>query len=502
MARSEERGRRADRARTRWVRLASIVISCAVLTLGLAEAGPGQAGGPARDAPAARGPGTSAASALRQLDKELRELTAKVSPAVVQVLVAGYGPVDPDSPGQAAVFARQQKLGSGVILDPSGYIMTNGHVIKGAHRIQVVLTKPDPSADGPLPVIAERSVLSATVVGFTDYFDLALLKVEATDLPTLRFADFRTVGQGQVVIAVGSPMGLDNSVTMGIISSTARQVKPDSTVVFVQTDAPINPGNSGGALVDLDGRLVGINTLILSRAGGSEGLGFALPASVVSMVYESLRTKGHVDRRIIGVATQTLSPVLAKGLGLPRGYGLVVCDLVPGDPGDAASLKIGDVIVEADGRPIATPAQLEGAIYLHDLTGPLRLAVLRGGSKLAFDVNVLERGQGTDSVANPFEPAANLVQRLGIMAAAVTPDLQSRLGRLLRIPWGVAVVARTADVARVELAPGDVIHAVNSESVTSVEKLRALLDTFQPGDAVVLQIERGSGLEFVGFEMD
>ena len=424
-----------------------------------------------------------------------------MSPAVVQVLVAGYGPVETGSPGQAAVFIRQQRLGSGVILDPSGYIMTNGHVIKGAQRVQVILTTPDWKVGAPPPATAKQSVLPATVVGFTDYFDLALLKVEATDLPTLRFADFRTVSQGQVVIAVGSPLGLDNSVTMGVISSTARQVKPDSTVVFVQTDAPINPGNSGGALVDLDGRLVGINTLILSQAGGSEGLGFALPASIVSMAYESLRTKGYVDRRVIGAAVQTISPVLAKGLGLPRGYGLVVCDLEPGGPAEAAGLKIGDVIVEADARSIATPAQFESAIYLHDLTGPLKLAVLRGGSILAFDVNVLERAHRTDSVANPIDPEANLVRRLGIIAATVTPDLQSRLGGLLRIPWGVVVVARTSDVG-VELAPGDVIHSVNSATVTSVEKLRTLLDTFEPGDAVVLQIERGSGLEFVSFEMD
>jgi serine protease Do len=410
--------------------------------------------------------------------------------------------MDSGSPAQAAVFARQQRLGSGVILDPSGYIMTNGHVIKGAQRVQVVLTRPGWSVNGPRPAISEQSILSATVVGFTDYFDLALLKVEASGLPALRFADFRTVTQGQVVIAVGSPLGLDNSVTMGIISSTARQVKPDSPVVFVQTDAPINPGNSGGALVDLDGRLVGINTLILSQAGGSEGLGFALPASIVSMVYESLRTKGRADRRVIGVTIQTISPVLAKGLGLPRGYGLVVCDLEPGGPGETAGLRIGDVVVEADGRSTATPAQLEGALYLHDLTGPMKLTVLRGGSRRAFEVSVHERCHPTDSVPNPIDPEANLVERLGIMAAAVTPDLQSHLGRQLRIPWGVAVVARTVDAARVELAPGDVIHAVNSAAVTSVERLRALLDTFRRGDAVVLQIERGRGLEFVGFEID
>ncbi|PYQ18070.1 MAG: peptidase S1, partial [Acidobacteria bacterium] len=236
--------------------------------------------------------GAAPANPLNQLDAALKELTARVSPAVVQVLVTGYGPVAAAAPGDAVVYTRQQGLGSGVILDPSGYIITNAHVVKGAERVQVVFTKPDRDPAVPLPPAEEQSV-----VGLTDYFDLALLKVEATGLPSLRFADFRTVTQGQVVVAVGSPLGLDNSVTMGVVSSVARQAKPDSPVVFVQTDAPINPGNSGGALVDVSGRLVGINTLILSQTGGNEGLGFALPAPIVELAYRSLRQKGHVDRR-------------------------------------------------------------------------------------------------------------------------------------------------------------------------------------------------------------
>ena len=467
----------------RWVRIASLALSALLLSLGVA-----------RGSPAQRSP-------LRQLDAELRDITAKVSPAVVQVLVTGYVAVDAGSPGQAAVVSRQQRLGSGVILDPSGYIMTNAHVIRGAQQVQVVLTKPELRVDGPPLPGKERSVLSARVVGFTNYFDLALLKVEATELPTLPFADSRTMSQGQVVIAVGSPLGLDNSVTMGIVSSTARQAKPDSPVVFVQTDAPINPGNSGGALVDLDGRLVGINTFILSQAGGSEGLGFALPSSIVGLVYESLRTKGRVDRRAIGVAIQTLTPVLAKGLGLPRAHGLVVCDLELGGPGDAAGLEIGDVMVEADGRPIATPAELEGSLYLHDVTRPLRLAVLRDGSKRTFDVNVQERTDRTDSVVSPLDPEANLVRRLGVMAETVTADVQNRLGGRLRIPWGVAVVARTVELAGLDLSPGDVIHAVNSSTVADVDTLRRLLDSFLPGEAIVLQIERAEGLLFVGLEL-
>src|SRR5262245_4278641 len=218
---------------------------------------------------AVAGPALAAPSPLRRLDAELREITAKVSPAVVQVLAAGYGAADPGAPGQAAVVSRQQRLASGVILDPSGYIMTNAHVVKGAQRVQVVLTRGQHTVDGVSLPDTDESVLPAIVVGFSNYFDLALLKVEATRLPTLPVADFWKVSQGQVVIAIGSPLGLDNSVTMGIISSTARQAKPDSPLVFLQTDAAINPGNSGGALVDLDGRLVGINTFIMSQAGGS-----------------------------------------------------------------------------------------------------------------------------------------------------------------------------------------------------------------------------------------
>jgi serine protease Do len=486
----------------RWVRFASVGVSSSFLWLAMPEASHGQSRAREREPGAQRAPGGSPGSPLRQLDAELREITANVSPAVVQVLAAGYGAVDAGSPGQAALVTPQQRLGSGVILDASGYIMTNAHVIKGAQRVQVVLTKPEGGGDGPLSPGDEQAVLPATVVGFSNYFDLALLKVEARGLPTVALADIRTVRQGQVVIAVGSPLGLDNSVTMGIVSSTARQAKPDSPVAFVQTDAPINPGSSGGALVDLNGRLVGINTFILSQAGGNEGLGFALPASIVDLVYESLRTKGRVDRRVIGVSIQTITPVLAKGLDLPRGYGLVVCDLEPRGPGDTAGLKIGDVVADIDGRSIATPAQLEGSIYLHDIAQPLKLGVLRDGEKLTFDVSVLERTDREDSVANPLDPDANLVRRLGIMAATITAELQSSLGRRLRIPWGVAVVARTADVPGLDLSPGDVIHAVNSSTVTDVNALRSLLEASKPGDAVVLQLERADGLRFVGLELN
>ena len=469
-----------------------------VILLGAAGRSGAQPASAARNDP--KPSGASPASPLRQFDAALKELTARVAPAVVQVLAAGYGPVGGGDPSQAAVLVRQEGVGSGVILDPSGYIITNAHVVKGAERVQVVFTRSGSRRDAPLPPGAEQSMLPATIVGFTDYFDLALLKVDATGLPTLPFADFRTVTQGQVVLAIGSPLGLDNSVTMGIVSSVARQGNPASPVVFVQTDAPINPGNSGGALVDVNGRLVGINTFILSQTGGNEGLGFALPAPIVRMAYESLRQKGHVDRRVIGMGIQRITPTLARGLSLPRVYGLVVDDVLPGGPAEQAGVKIGDVVIEAEGRPISTPAQLDGSIYVHDIEQPVSFTMLRGAARVTLQVRAVEQTHRGDSLIDATDPQKNLVRPLGVIAATVTPDMQDSLGPL-RTPSGVVVVARTADPTGAELEPGDVLHAVNSAPITDVEALRDLLARFKRGDAVVLQVERRGGLEFVPFEM-
>src|SRR5262249_29071476 len=189
---------------------------------------------------------------------------------------------------------------------------------------------------------------------------------------------------------IGSPEGLENSATMGIISSIARQADPASPVAYVQTDAPINPGNSGGALVDIYGNLVGINTFILSQGGGSEGLGFALPAPIVNMVYQSLRQKGHVDRRTIGVGVQQISPTMAQALGLSRVSGLIVCDVIPDGPAVEAGIRIGDVIIEANNRSIMTPPQLDGTIYSGDLREPLDLLLLRGETRVQVRVKMIE----------------------------------------------------------------------------------------------------------------
>src|ERR1700716_1772557 len=237
---------------------------------------------------------------LRELDSSLEAVVAKVSPAVVQIVVTGYGPLEDQGQHNTAVIVREHAIGSGVIVDPDGYIMTNAHVVEGAQRIRVIL--PPPPTDSvlePQPVRAGQ-ILEAKLLGTHKASDLALLKVEASNLPALDLGGETRVRQGELVLAIGSPEGMRDSVTMGVVSSVARQPDPDNAMVYIQTDASMNPGNSGGPLVDVDGNVVGLNTLMLSTGGGSEGLGFAIPEVIVNFDYQNLRKYGHGKRVAIG----------------------------------------------------------------------------------------------------------------------------------------------------------------------------------------------------------
>src|SRR5580704_1397110 len=290
---------------------------------------------------------SDAPQVLQQLNSALEGLVAKVSPAVVRILVTGYGAIEESNKSQTALVARQHAVGSGVIVSSDGYIMTNAHVVEGAHRIRVVL--PMPSLDFPqAEPVGKEHVLDAKLIGIHKDSDLALLKIDQTNLPTLELGSARRVHQGQLVFAIGSPEGLQNTVTMGVISSVGRQPDPDRPMVYIQTDAPINPGNSGGPLIDMDGYVLGINTLILSQGGGSEGLGFAIPARIVGFVYQSLRKHGHVHRVEVEAGAQTITASLAKGLGLSRSWGVIVSDVNPGSPAETAGLKVEDIIISAD----------------------------------------------------------------------------------------------------------------------------------------------------------
>lgn len=278
---------------------------------------------------------------LHQLNNSVRALVRRVTPSVVNVIVTGYGPVDSGRGNASLVLGKQQSLGSGVIIDPDGYVITNAHVVRGAHRVQINIpvAATDDSPSGSL-LNGRGRTMEAQIVGLDPDIDLALLKVEAKNLPAIRLADYNKLRQGEVVFAFGSPEGLQNSVTMGVVSSVARQTDPDSPLVFIQTDAPINRGNSGGPLVNVDGELVGLNTFILTEGGGSEGLGFAIPSATVAFAYPQLRRFGHVHRGVIGLEVQAITPSLAAGLKLPVDWGVIVSDVAPGSPAETAGLRV------------------------------------------------------------------------------------------------------------------------------------------------------------------
>ena len=440
---------------------------------------------------------------LRKLNDSVDALIKKVSPSVVQILVTGYGPIDTSERGNTAVvIGRQRAIGSGFVIDSSGYIVTNAHVVAGAQRVQVVV--PEGMSDGSLQAIlaARTNIVPARVVGVAREIDVALLKVENVKLTPLSLAAYRNVHQGEMVLAFGSPEGLRNTVTLGVVSSVARQTDPDSPMVYIQTDAPINPGNSGGPLVNVDGEVIGINTFILSQSGGNEGLGFAIPSSVVGVAYQQLRKFGHIHHTQVGIGIQTISPILAAALNLPRSYGVIVSDVLPGSPALAAGLRVGDVLLTVDGRLADSVPYVSFRLMSVDAGGKVHIEVLREQQRLAFDVPVVEPPHEMDQIASLADPEKNLVRPLGIIGVEIDQKIAG-MTEDLRDPFGIIVVARSADGGgEIPLAAGDVIRSLNGQPMTTLERLRAALKSLQPGAPVVLQIQRDQRLMFVAFTLD
>src|SRR5262245_9247097 len=270
----------------------------------------------------ARAQAPAAANALDRMNQSIDALTKKVWPSVVQILVTGYGArAAAGRDDISAVVTRQQSVGSGFVIDPEGYIITNAHVVNGAQRVQVII--PPANADGSLATAlsSKMTIVPARIVGVTTEIDLAVLKVDGLKLPALPLATYSQVRQGETVFAFGSPGGLRNTLTHGLISAVARQTDPDSPLIYIQTDAPINPGNSGGPLVNTRGEVVGVNTFIMSQSGGNEGLGFAIPCATARTVFRQFKEHGQLRRQEVGISLQTITPMMAESLGLKRDFG-------------------------------------------------------------------------------------------------------------------------------------------------------------------------------------
>ena len=439
---------------------------------------------------------------LRKFNESVDAVIKKVSPSVVQILVTGYGPIESsERSNTAVVIGRQRAIGSGFVIDPAGYIITNAHVVAGAQRVQIVV--PDGPSDGSLQAIlsSRSNIVPARVVGVAREIDLALLKVDNVKLSALSLALYRNIRQGEVVLAFGSPEGLRNTVTLGVVSSVARQIDPDSPMVYIQTDAPINPGNSGGPLVNADGEVIGINTFILSQSGGNEGLGFAIPSSVVNVAYQQIRKFGHIHRTQIGIGIQTISPVMAAAMNLPRSYGVIISDVLPDSPAVSAGIRVGDILLTVDGRVADSVPYVSFRLMSVDAGAKVHLEVLRGGEKLAFDVPVIEPPHEMDQIASLADPEKNLVRPLGIIGVEIDKKIAA-MTEDLRDPFGIIVVARSSEGADIPLTAGDVIRTLNGQPMTTLERLRAALKSLQPGAPVVLQIQREQRLLFVAFTLD
>lgn len=432
------------------------------------------------------------APSLEKISLAVQSVAERADAAVVQVMTRGFHIGEADG----APMQTRQASGSGVIVHPDGYVITNAHVVGGARRVQVLV----PQTSGTQKLTGK--LLQAEVLGMDRETDLAVLKIDVKDAAHLGFANSDELRQGQLVLALGSPFGLTNSVSMGVISSVAREVRSGDPMVYIQTDASINPGNSGGALVDASGQLIGINTFIVTGSGGSDGVGFAAPSNTVRVVYEQIRQHGRVKRGQIGVISQTITPELAEALSLPRDSGVLLGDVAPRGAAESAGLAVGDIVLSVNGKAVETGRQLGVEIYQH-AGDTIDVQVLRGDRTLSVRVAVMERPRDPDRILALLSGPGNRVAKLGILAV----DLDERVTPLLpplRKLSGVVVAGTLTAVATTEdsLRAGDVIYAVNNTPVRGLEDLRAATNAMTHGQPVALQVERLGQLQFLVLEID
>ena len=371
-------------------------------------------------------------------------------------------------------------LGSGFIISEDGYILTNYHVINDADEITVRMI--------------DQREYKAQLVGSDRRSDLALLKIDAQDLPKVKFAKADTLKVGQWVLAIGSPFGLDYSASAGIVSAIGRNIasrNESSYVPFIQTDVAINPGNSGGPLFNLDGEVVGINSQIYTRSGGSIGLSFAIPASVAEEVVEQLKDKGHVDRGWLGVAIQEVSKDLARSFGLDKPIGALVADVEPQGPAAKAGLKAGDLIIKFDDREVRTQSDLP---YLVGRTLPeskVPVVVIRKGKQKTINVTIGVLPEPQSAVVAPLDHTPESSASADVLGLVVT-DLDSAKGWRGEVSSGVVVtqVEPNSPAAHAGLIPGDVIDQLGFNEIESVESYRRVVENLDKGTPQAIRFFR------------
>lgn len=388
---------------------------------------------------------------------------------------------------------RARGQGSGVIVDPTGVILTNNHVVGGADKVTVKL------ADG--------RELQAEPIGTDWKSDVAAIRIRGGPFPSAAFGDSDKLRVGEWVLAVGNPFGLDRTVTAGIVSAHGRaNVGIAEYEDFIQTDAPINPGNSGGPLVNLKGEMVGINTAIFSRSGGYMGIGFAIPLNMAKVILEKLRAEGRVQRALLGVGIQDLTPALAEALGLPETSGAIVTEVMPGLPAERAGFRRGDVIVELDGRPVAGRSDLRNRIALSPVGRPVDIALLRDGRRLALRPTLDElpsekaRGPAGDFWRGP-EPERGGEEKIGLSLRPVTPALARRLGYPERGGLLVMGVVPGSPAEEAGLRPRDLVMEAGGRRVGTLEDFAEIVLSAPRGRPLALLVRGPEGFRFLALKV-
>ncbi len=442
---------------------------------------------------------------LGKFSEEIRGLMLKVSPAVVQIYTTSFGPVMGSIPQGAAVFGHQQATGSGVIMDSSGYIITNNHVVQGAKRIQVRLSAAAMGQEAGKSIIAGGGALvGAQVIGVDKETDLAVLKINGENLPHLPLGDSDNVYQGQLVFAIGSPMGLNNSVSFGVVSTVARQLERDNPMIYIQTDVAINPGNSGGPLVNTNGEVIGINTLIFTQSGGSEGLSFSAPSNIVQNIFNQIRATGRVRRGVIGVHPQTLNPLLAESLNIEIQWGVILGDVFPNGPAHEAGLKTGDIVLSLDGKPMENARQFEVNLYGKAINQKVAIEINRRGQTLTKSVTVVERQEPDYRFFDMITAEKNLVPRIGVLCLDLNKDSLKLLPMKPRNSEGVIVAALSATINLFgeHFQPGDILYSLNGEKLSNLRDLKKKTKALEFGEVAVFHLERGGMLRYLIMELE
>lgn len=388
-----------------------------------------------------------------------------------------FGIPIPGAPGggQSPQPHISQGIGSGFIVSSDGYILTNAHVVADATEVAVKLT--------------DKRELKAKVIGFDRRTDVALIKVDATNLPVVKMANSDNTKVGEWVVAMGSPFGFENTVTAGIISAKSRKLPDENFVPFIQTDVAINPGNSGGPLFNMNGEVIGINSQIYSRSGGFMGISFAIPIDVAMKIKDQLQKNGKVSRGKLGVVIQGLDKELAASFGLDKARGALVSSLENNGPAEKAGIQAGDIILKVDDTTIEESGDLPRVIGDKHPNDTVKLQIWRSKSNKTISVKLGE--QAAETVAARATSPKSSTGKLGIAVRPLNPMESNRLG----ITGGLLIERANGAAAKAGLRPGDVILAVGNQKVNDVEELRKLVDA--AGKQIPLLVQRGQSRQYI-----